>query len=120
MARTKIEGRARRKMRIRKKVEGTAERPRLTVFRSNKQIYAQVIDDASGSTICAAASTVGEKAEPKSDGGKRSVAERVGASVASACLEKGIKQVVFDRNGYIYHGRVKALADGARKGGLSF
>jgi large subunit ribosomal protein L18 len=123
MARTKIEGRARRKLRIRKKVEGTAERPRLTVFRSNKQIYAQVIDDRSGATIVAASSVGKDAAKPAADTeekGKRSVAEAVGQVVASACLAKGISQVVFDRNGYIYHGRVKALADGARKGGLSF
>jgi large subunit ribosomal protein L18 len=117
MARTKLEGRARRKLRIRKKVEGTAERPRLTVFRSNKQIYAQVVDDASGTTLASATSIGGAKA---GEGGKRLQAEQVGAAVASACKEKGITQVVFDRNGYIYHGRVKALADGARKGGLSF
>jgi large subunit ribosomal protein L18 len=95
----------------------------LTVFRSNKQIYAQVIDDSTGSTIAAAGSNAGdkgEKAESNGEGGKRSVAERVGQAVASACLQKGISQVVFDRNGYIYHGRVKALADGARKGGLNF
>jgi large subunit ribosomal protein L18 len=117
MAKTKLEGRARRKLRIRKKVEGTTERPRLTVFRSNKQIYAQVVDDATGKTIASATSVGREKA---GEGGKRSQAEQVGEAVASACKEKGITQVVFDRNGYIYHGRVKALADGARKGGLSF
>jgi large subunit ribosomal protein L18 len=117
MARTKLEGRHRRKLRIRKNVEGTEERPRLTVFRSNKQIYAQVVDDRSGATL-AAASSVGR--ERSDEGGKRTVAETVGEAVAAACLEKGIKQVVFDRNGYIYHGRVKALADGARKGGLNF
>jgi large subunit ribosomal protein L18 len=117
MARTKLEGRNRRKLRIRKKVAGTAERPRLTVFRSNKQIYCQVVDDESGSTL-AHASSAGR--EPLSEGGKRAQAEQVGAAVAAACKEKGITQVVFDRNGYIYHGRVKSLADGARKGGLSF
>jgi large subunit ribosomal protein L18 len=117
MANSKLEGRMRRKLRIRKKVHGTAERPRLTVFRSNKQIYAQVVDDASGATVAQATSLGLERA---ADGGKRSLAERVGEAIAAACKQKGIGQVVFDRNGYIYHGRVKALADGARKGGLSF
>jgi large subunit ribosomal protein L18 len=117
MARSKLEGRTRRRLRIRKKIEGTAERPRLTVFRSNKQIYAQVVDDASGATL-AAASSLGR--ERPTEGGKRAVAEGVGEAIAAACLGKGIQQVAFDRNGYIYHGRVKALADGARKGGLNF
>jgi large subunit ribosomal protein L18 len=117
MAKTKLEGRHRRKLRIRKKVEGNAERPRLTVFRSNKQIYAQVVDDMAGTTL-AQASSVGR--ERPAEGGKRAVAELVGEAVAAACVQKGIKQVVFDRNGYIYHGRVKALADAARKGGLDF
>ena len=117
MANAKVEGRARRKLRIRKKVEGSTERPRLTVFRSNKQIYAQVIDDMTGQTVVSATSLKVEKA---GEGGKVAVATAVGEAVAKAALEKGIKQVVFDRNGYIYHGRVKALADGARKGGLSF
>ena len=117
MATTKLEGRARRKLRIRKKVEGTPSRPRLTVFRSNKQIYAQVVDDVSGATL-AAASSLGQ-ARP-GEGGKAAVALAVGVAVAAVCAQQGIKQVVFDRNGYIYHGRVKALADGARKGGLDF
>jgi large subunit ribosomal protein L18 len=117
MANAKVEGRARRKLRIRKKVEGSTERPRLTVFRSNKQIYAQVIDDATGQTLVSAASL---KVDKPGEGGKVAVASAVGEAVAKACADKGIKQVVFDRNGYIYHGRVKALADGARKGGLSF
>ena len=116
MTTTKLEGRARRKLRIRKKVEGTEVRPRLTVFRSNKQIYAQVVDDASGKTLAAAASLRLERPE----GGKAAVAAAVGEAVAAICIERGIKQVVFDRNGYIYHGRVKALAEGARKGGLDF
>lgn len=112
----KLEGRARRKLRIRKKVTGTTERPRLTVFRSNKQIYAQVVDDSQGSTLVEATSLKLDKAEVN----KSQVAEKVGEAIAQACVGKGIKQVVFDRNGYIYHGRVKALADGARKGGLEF
>jgi large subunit ribosomal protein L18 len=112
----KLEGRARRKLRIRKKVTGTTERPRLTVFRSNKQIYAQVVDDSSGNTVAEATSLKLDKAEVN----KSQVAEKVGEAIAQALIGKGIKQVVFDRNGYIYHGRVKALADGARKGGLEF
>jgi len=113
----RLVGRARRKLRIRKKISGTTERPRLTVFRSNKQIYAQVIDDITGATLV----TIGSlKLEPAPDGNKSARAEKVGEAVAQACIGKGIKQVVFDRNGYIYHGRVKALADGARKGGLEF
>jgi large subunit ribosomal protein L18 len=113
----KLVGRARRKLRIRKKISGSTERPRLTVFRSNKQIYAQVVDDVSGNTLASATSlkvTVSEEAT------KSQVAEQVGTAIAEACKAKGITQVVFDRNGYIYHGRVKALADGARKAGLSF
>ena len=113
----KLVGRARRKMRVRKKISGTTERPRLTVFRSNKQIYAQVVDDAAGTTLAQAGSL---KLQSADDANKSQVAEAVGQAIAQACLEKGIKQVVFDRNGYIYHGRVKALADGARKGGLEF
>jgi large subunit ribosomal protein L18 len=112
----KLVGRARRKLRIRKKISGSTERPRLTVFRSNKQIYAQVVDDLQGSTIVASTSLKIEGEE----GNKSARAEKVGEAIAAACIEKGIKQVVFDRNGYIYHGRVKALADGARKGGLEF
>ena len=114
---TKLEGRTRRKFRVRKKISGTTARPRLTVFRSNKQIYAQVVDDTSGSTVATATSL---KLEKTAEANKSMVAAQVGEAVAQACLAKGIKEVVFDRNGYIYHGRVKALADGARKGGLVF
>ena len=117
MGNKKLEGRQRRRQRIRKKVEGSTERPRLSVFRSNKQIYAQVIDDSSGKTL-AAASSLGK--DRGGEGGKVAVATAVGEAIASACKERGISQVVFDRGGNIYHGRVKALADGARKGGLSF
>jgi large subunit ribosomal protein L18 len=112
----KLVGRARRKLRIRKKISGSTERPRLTVFRSNKQIYAQVVDDIRGSTLVSVASLKLEGLE----GNKSARAEKVGEAIAAACKAKGITQVVFDRNGYIYHGRVKALADGARKGGLEF
>jgi large subunit ribosomal protein L18 len=111
----KLVGRARRKLRIRKKISGSTERPRLTVFRSNKQIYASVVDDVTGTTLV----TVGSK-KLGAEGNKSERAGAVGEAVAQACIGKGIKQVVFDRNGYIYHGRVKALAEGARKGGLEF
>ena len=116
----KIEGRERRKLRIRNKISGTTERPRLTVFRSNKQIYVQVVDDVSGATLASATSLKLEKAASDEGANKSKVAEQVGEAIAEACKAKGITQVVFDRNGYIYHGRVKALADGARKGGLTF
>lgn len=111
----KVERRTRRKHHIRKRVFGTAERPRLTVFRSLKQIYAQVIDDVTGTTLASASSA---KSGASTEGGKIGAAEAVGQAVAAVCAEKGIKSVVFDRNGYIYHGRVKAVAEGARKGGL--
>lgn len=114
MALRKLRGRARRKVRIRKKVQGTAERPRLSVFRSHKQIYAQVIDDTQGKTL-ASACTKGA-----SDGGKIDSAKAVGSDLAKACLDKGIEKVVFDRSGYRYHGRVRALADAAREAGLNF
>ena len=120
----RLVGRERRKLRIRKKVSGTEVRPRLTVFRSARHIYAQVIDDASGRTL-AFVSTLSRdlreanaKAEKKTK--KVEQATQVGALVAKACLSKDIKQVVFDRNGYKYHGRVSALADAARKAGLKF
>ena len=118
MALTKQERRYRIKKRIRKIVSGTAERPRLNVFRSNKQIYAQLIDDLTGKTLQAVSSltkdfvgTVGTKTE---------MAEKVGKAIAEKALAAGISAVVFDRNGYLYHGRVKQLADAAREGGLKF
>lgn len=112
----KQEMRERRKKRIRKKMEGTTARPRLSVFRSAKHMYAQVIDDSTAKTL-AAASTLSEKVKgvKKSD-----AAKQVGTAIAAACKNKGITQVVFDRNGFLYHGRVKALADGAREAGLEF
>ena len=102
------------KYRIRKSVNGTAERPRLSVFRSNKQIYAQVINDLTGTTL-ASASSLGLETMPKKE-----QAAKVGELVAKKAIEAGISKVVFDRNGYLYHGRVKELADAARKGGLIF
>ncbi len=110
----KVERRIKIKYRIRKRVNGTAERPRMTVFRSNKQIYVQIINDLTGNTL-AAASSLGMESMPKKE-----QAQKVGELVAKKALEKGIQAVVFDRNGYLYHGRVKELADAARKGGLNF
>ena len=119
---TKLETRLRRKKRIRKKVSGDSERPRLTVFRSNKHIYAQVVDDTTRQSLAAASDlgkTNGSAAELEGKD-KRERAKAVGVAVAKACAEKGIKKVVFDRNGYAFHGRVYALAEGAREGGLEF
>lgn len=114
---SKNEKRLKRKIRIRKKVTGTAERPRLCVFRSSKHIYVQIIDDIAGKTLVAA-STV-EKDFVKS-GDKKASANTIGKLVAQRALENGIKKIVFDRNGFIYHGRLKALSDGAREAGLEF
>jgi len=106
--------------RIRKKVSGTEARPRLCVFRSNKHIYAQIVDDAKGSTLAAACSRdVDAKGEGKG-GGNIAAAKAVGKIVAKRAIDKGISAVLFDRGGYIYHGRVKALADAAREAGLKF
>jgi large subunit ribosomal protein L18 len=117
MALTKLERRARIKMRIRKKITGTVKRPRLAVFRSNKQIYVQVIDDLNGVTLLSASSR--EKEISASAGIKKvEQAKLVGKLLASKCKDKGIENVVFDRSGYKYHGRVKSLADAAREGGL--
>ena len=118
MSLTKIERRYRIKNRIRKIVNGTAERPRMNVFRSNKQISVQLIDDVQGVTLLSATSKVKEIAE--ATGNKTEKAGLVGKLVATKALEAGITQVVFDRNGYLYHGRVKKLADAAREGGLKF
>ena len=104
--------------RIRRKVKGTPERPRLAVFRSVKHIYAQVIDDVAGHTVAAASSS--EKASGAGSGGNMSGAKAIGKLVAERAKDKGIKSVVFDRGGYLYHGRVKALAEAARAGGLEF
>ena len=102
------------KYRVRNKISGTAARPRLSVFRSNKQIYAQVIDDETAKTLVSA-SSLGMEAMPKKE-----QAAKVGEALAQKAIEAGITTVVFDRNGYLYHGRVKELADAARKGGLKF
>jgi large subunit ribosomal protein L18 len=120
MPKTQQEKRERRKHSIRKKVNGTAERPRLTVFRSSKHIYAQVVNDIAHQTI-ATASTLDEQIIPQLAGLKKSdKAKKIGAAIAERLKAKGIDQVVFDRNGYIYHGRIMALADAAREAGLKF
>ena len=106
--------------RIRRKVKGTPERPRLAVFRSVKHIYAQVIDDVAGHTVVAASSSEKATATGKGGGGNMSGAKAIGKLVAERAKDKGIKTVVFDRGGYQYHGRVKALADAAREAGLEF
>lgn len=117
----RLEGRDRRHMRIRKKVLGTAERPRLTVFRSLNHIYAQLVDDLDGRTIITVSSRDKDIA-PKLEAmkGKIEAGKMVGKELASKAKEKGIARVCFDRSGYLYHGRVKAVADGAREGGLNF
>ena len=120
MALNKIARRARIKMRIRKIVNGTAEAPRPTVFRSNKQIYALLIDDKAGRTLAAASSLDKEVAEAAKGKTKTEVAALVGKAVAAKAIAAGISSVAFDRNGYLYHGRVKQLADAAREGGLKF
>jgi large subunit ribosomal protein L18 len=105
--------------RIRKKLQGTAERPRLNVYRSLNHIYVQVIDDLHGKTLVSASSAEGKQAERRT-GGNVAAAKSVGKAIADRAKAKGITKVVFDRGGYIYHGRVKALADAAREGGLQF
>lgn len=115
----KITGRQRRKLSIRKKVIGSGDRPRMTVFRSARHIYAQVIDDVTGKTV-ADASTLSKDLAGQQDGNKTDVAKKVGALIAERCKSCGVEQVVFDRNGYLFHGRVKALAEAAREAGLKF
>ena len=117
-ARAKLSRRDRIKMGIRKRLSGSTERPRLSVYRSNKGIYAQIIDDVSGKTIVSASSL--SKDFVVADGNKSDQSVAVGKLVAQKAIAAGIKDVVFDRNGYLYHGRVKSLAEGAREGGLNF
>jgi large subunit ribosomal protein L18 len=112
------EGRRRRQKRVRKKVSGVQERPRLSVFRSNRHIYAQIIDDAAGITVAFASSM--EKALELDGKDKTQKAGEIGRVIAKRAREKGIERVVFERGGNLYHGRVKALAEGAREGGLIF
>ena len=118
MALTKVQKRTRIKKRIRKVVSGTDSRPRLVVFRSNKEIYAQVVNDVTGTTIAAASSR--DKDINSSKGTKTEVASLVGKSLAEKAIKAGIESIAFDRGGYQYHGRVKSLAEGAREGGLKF
>ncbi len=117
MALTKSERRLRIKRRVRKNVEGTTERPRLSVFRSNNEIYAQIINDETSKTIVAASSL---DKEVSKDGNKSDIAKAVGKMVAERAKENGVEQITFDRNGYLYHGRIKSLAEGAREAGLKF
>ena len=116
----KTEARLRRKKRVRKKVFGTAERPRLSVFRSARHIYAQIIDDSQGVTLVAASSMEKELRGASKADDKKAVAGKIGQLIAGRAKEKGISKVVFDRSGFMYHGRVKALSEGAREGGLAF
>lgn len=116
----KNEVRKRKHVRVRKKISGTAERPRLCVFRSTKHIYAQIIDDVTGQTLVSA-STLDEAVKGKLGyTGNKTAAREVGKLIGAKAIEKGIKNVIFDRGGYLYHGRVQELADGAREAGLEF
>jgi large subunit ribosomal protein L18 len=112
--------RKQRKIRIRKKIQGTSERPRLCVFRSSRHIDAQIIDDTNGSTIVSASTYEKGVREGEKFDSKVAAAVFIGEQIAKRALEKGISKVVFDRNGYLYHGRIKAVSEGARKGGLVF
>ncbi|AZR74733.1 50S ribosomal protein L18 [Anoxybacter fermentans] len=112
--------RKRRHLRVRKKISGTPERPRLSVYRSLKHMYAQVIDDVNGVTLVAASTLDPQLRNQLKYGGNKEAARAVGELIAERCLEKGIEKVVFDRGGNLYHGRVKALAEGARSKGLKF
>ena len=120
MANEKFEQRDKRARRVRSRTHGTSERPRLSVFRSSKHIYAQVIDDDAGKTLAAVSSLAETVAKETAESTKTETAKKVGAAIAKLCLEKNIKKVVFDRGGYLYHGRVSALADAARQAGLEF
>ncbi len=112
--------RKKRQVRVRKKVKGTPECPRLCVYRSAKHIYAQIIEDVNGNTLAASSSLTKETAGSLKFGGNTQAAKAVGKAIAETALNKNIKQVVFDRNGFLYHGRIKALAEAAREAGLSF
>ena len=115
----RLSGRQRRAQRIRKKVFGNAEKPRLSVYRSLNNIYVQLIDDENNHSILGASSLESKIREQKFEGGKIDIAKAVGKLAAEKAKEKGVKQVVFDRGGYLYHGRVRAVAEGAREGGLN-
>jgi large subunit ribosomal protein L18 len=116
----RIVGRERRKLRIRQKVNGTSAKPRLSVFRSARHIYAQVVDDVAGTTVAHASTLSRDVRGEVTEASKLDAAKRVGSSIAKLLLAKGIEEIVFDRNGYLYHGRVRALADAARAAGLKF
>lgn len=116
MQNKKVNRRRRIRYSIRNKISGTAARPRLSVFRSNKEIYAQLVDDTAGHTLAATSS----RALKELKGTKMEIAKQVGEAIAKIALEKGIELVCFDRGGYLYHGRIKAIAEGAREGGLKF
>jgi len=119
----KKESREKRHRSLRKRIEGTAERPRLAIFRSSRHIYAQVIDDLANKTLVGTSDLAfgdSPEAEKTDDTGKKAQAKKVGAAIAKKCLDKGIDKVVFDRAGFKYHGRISALADGAREAGLKF
>ncbi len=118
MALTKKERRERIKLRIRKRLRGTSESPRMSVFRSNKEIYAQIVNDDEGKTIVSVSSR--DKGIAGAKGNKSEVAQIVGKAIAEKAIKEGVSKVVFDRNGYLYHGRVKSLAEAAREGGLKF
>lgn len=116
----KNKARLKRHLRVRKKIQGTTERPRLNIFRSSKHMYAQLIDDVKGVTIAAASTVDKELKSEIGNGGNVDAAVKVGALIADRAKKAGVTQVVFDRGGYLYHGRVKALADAAREAGLEF
>lgn len=116
----KVKRRQKLRWRIRARVKGTAERPRLSVFRSNRDIYAQLIDDSNGFTLVSASSRSPEFRSQKEKENKVAIAHKVGLALAVAAKEKGIEACIFDRGGYLFHGRVKSLAEGAREGGLKF
>lgn len=121
ITKTKVEHRRRLKNHIRMRVSGTTERPRLTVFKSLKHVYAQIVDDSSGKTLVSVSDMDKASREQFKDlKGQQALGKKVGELAAKKALEKNIKQVVFDRNGYLYHGVVKAMADGAREAGLKF
>jgi large subunit ribosomal protein L18 len=120
MALTKKQKRFKIKRRIRKKISGTVKKPRMSVFRSNKHIYVQLIDDEQGTTLCSSSTRNKEVSDQTNPMKKSDQAELVGKQIAQLSKDKGINQVVFDRNGYRYHGRVRKLAEGARKEGLKF
>jgi large subunit ribosomal protein L18 len=115
-----LAGRERRKLRIRRKISGKTERPRLSIFRSGRHVYAQVVNDTDGKTLAAASTLSRDLKGSLENDNKTDAAKKVGALIAKICLERKIEKVVFDRNGYLYHGRVKALADAAREAGLQF